>query len=167
MNSNLLFNFSVDKDNKAILVERGFNAERDLVWAAWTRPEILDQWWAPKPYRTQTKHMDFREGGYWLYAMISPADEKHWCRADYRQITPQERYSAVDAFCDENGNPNADFPSASWNNRFEDKGSSTLVHIHITYQSLEDLEKIIAMGFKEGFSMGLSNLDTLLPELKK
>ena len=69
---NLLFDFTVDKATATIHVTREFAADLDLVWDAFTKAEILDQWMGPKPWRVQTKEMDFREGGRWLYAMISP-----------------------------------------------------------------------------------------------
>jgi PhnB protein len=159
MNKNLLFDFSVDKANCIINAKREFAAEIDLVWDAWTKPEILDQWWAPKPYRTETKSMDFREGGSWLYAMISPENVAHWCKADYKKIEVQRFYSALDAFCDEQGNINKDFPRSLWANTFNGNDSMTVVSISIKYETLNDLEKIIELGFKEGFSMALGNLD--------
>jgi len=69
---NLLFDFTVDKDTATIYVTREFAADLDLVWEAFTKSEILEQWMGPKPWRVQTKEMDFREGGRWLYAMVSP-----------------------------------------------------------------------------------------------
>lgn len=168
MNSNLLLDFTVDQENKTITVRREFDAERQLVWDAWTKAELLDQWWAPKPYRNRTKTMDFREGGHWLYAMISPKEEVHWCRADYLKIEHRRRFSATDAFCDEAGNINETFPRAQWNNVFTDHaGNMTLVNITITYGDLADLEKVLAMGFQDGFTMGLGNLDELLLTLKQ
>lgn len=160
MNSNLLFDFSVNKENKTIHVKREFAANLGLVWDAWTKPEFLDLWWAPKPYRTQTKYMDFKEGGFWFYAMLSPDNVPHWCRADYQKIDPQRSFSGLDAFCDEHGNVNHDFPRSLWTNVFtESEGDHTTVNITIKYSSLEDLEKIIELGFKEGFTMALGNLD--------
>lgn len=159
MNSNLLFDFSVNKENNTIAVKRAFAADLDLVWAAWTNPEILDLWWAPKPYQTQTKSMDFREGGHWLYSMVSPAGERHWCRADYKKVDPLKSYSALDAFCDESGTINTDFPRSFWTNSFSENGHETTVDIVIAYDSLADLENIIKLGFKEGFTMAMGNLD--------
>lgn len=159
MNSNLLFDFVVDKENKSVYVKREFAATLNLVWDAWTKPEILDLWWAPHPYRTVTKSMDFSIGGFWLYAMISPENVAHWCRADYKSIDPLKSYSGLDAFCDEQGNHNADFPYSLWNNQFESNGTTTFVNITISYNKIEDLEKIIEMGFKEGFTAALGNLD--------
>ncbi|MEK6781042.1 MAG: SRPBCC domain-containing protein [Bacteroidota bacterium] len=162
MNSNLVFNFSVNKENKTILVKREFAATLDLVWAAWTQPEQLDQWWAPKPYQTRTKSMDFREGGTWLYAMVSPENVAHWCRADYQKIEAHKSFSALDAFCDEHGTINSEFPRMNWTNMFSEKNQITTINITIAYVQLADLEKIIALGFKEGFTAALGNLDQYL-----
>lgn len=167
MTNSLLFDFTVDKENNTVNVKREFAANLQLVWDAWTKPELLDRWWAPKPYRAVTKSMDFKVGGTWLYAMVSPTDEKHWCRADYKKIDISKSYSALDAFCDEHGNVNTDFPRSLWTNAFIANNDTTTVNIIIKYDKLEDLEKIISLGFKEGFTMGLGNLDALLEDLVK
>jgi uncharacterized glyoxalase superfamily protein PhnB/uncharacterized protein YndB with AHSA1/START domain len=159
MSSNLKFDFTVNKENNTVNVKRQFAANLQLVWEAWTNPEILDQWWAPKPYRTATKSMDFSEGGTWLYAMISPQNEKHWCKNDYKKITHQKNFSGLDAFCDENGTVNTDMPRTLWTNTFAEDAGTTTVNIVAKYDNLADLEKVIALGFKEGFTMALENLD--------
>ncbi|HRG59891.1 MAG TPA: SRPBCC domain-containing protein [Bacteroidia bacterium] len=155
----LQFDFTINKQTNSVNVKRAFAADLEMVWEAWTNPEILDLWWAPKPYKTVTKFMDFKVGGHWLYAMISPAGETHWCKADYKKIELFKCFSGLDAFCDENGNITDSFPRSLWNNEFTSKGENTLVEITIQYNSLDDLEKIIEMGFKEGFTMALANLD--------
>lgn len=159
MTPHLHFDFTVNKENNTIHVEREFAAGLPLVWDAWTTPELLDQWWAPKPYRVETKTMDFRTGGHWFYAMISPENVAHWCRADYSLVEPHKAFAGLDAFCDEEGNINEDFPRSNWNVSFAETGEHTTVNITIGYQSLSDLEKIIELGFKEGFTMALGNLD--------
>lgn len=162
MNIQLLFDFTVNKETNTVKVTREFAAQRNLVWDAWTKPELLDQWWAPRPYKSQTKEMDFREGGYWLYVMISPENEHFWSRADYQKIEDRVAYTCLDAFCDEKGNVNVDLPRSQWTNHFAENGNHTTVNITIQYSSLSELEKIIQMGFKEGFTMGLNQLDELL-----
>lgn len=159
MKSTLMFDFTVNKEKNTVNVKREFNADVALVWEAWTNPEILDQWWAPKPYKTKTKSMDFREGGRWLYAMVSPQDEMHWCKADYKRIDHQKSYSYIDNFCDEQGNANGQFPNSHWTNVFTEHGETTTVNITIQYESLEALEKVIEIGFKDGFTMAMENLD--------
>ena len=165
MKNNLLFDFTVNKETKTVNVKREFAATLDLVWDAWTKPEILDQWWAPKPYKNKTKSMDFREGGCWLYCMISPKDEVHWCKNDYLKIDTKKSYTGLDAFCDENGNVNTEMPRTTWTNSFSENSNKTLVTIVAKYDNLEDLDKVIEMGFKEGFTMGLNQLDELLKSL--
>lgn len=163
MNPALSFDFTVHQDTRSIHVRRDFAAGLDLVWKAWTTPELLDQWWAPKPYITRTKSMDFREGGRWLYAMISPEQVAHWCLADYQEVDPGRQFSALDAFCDESGRIDPSFPRSHWSNTFlEQRPDVTTVEIVITYEQVADLEKIIQMGFKEGFTMALQNLDQYL-----
>ncbi len=162
MNPHLQFDFSVNKENNTVKVTREFAANLELVWDAWTKPELLDQWWAPKPYQTKTISMDFRVGGRWLYYMISPEGEKHYCLNEYKKIDILKSFSGLDAFCDEAGNINTDFPRTVWNNTFTQNAQTTTVNIVAQYEKLEDLEKIIEMGFKEGFTMALGNLDQYL-----
>lgn len=155
-------NFSVDKENKQIKVEREFAAPVSKVWAAWTESHLLDQWWAPKPWQARTKTMDFREGGSWLYAMVGPAGEEHWAKADFKSIKPLKSFQLQDAFCDEAGNIDQASPRTSWTTRFSENADATQVSIAIAFETLDDLEKIIEMGFKEGFIAAMENLDELL-----
>ena len=167
MKTNLQFDFIVNKENNTVNVKREFAAKLQLVWDAWTKAEILDLWWAPKPYQTKTKSMNFSEGGIWLYAMVSPEDETHWCRNDYKKIEVQKSFSGLDAFCDENGTINTDFPRTNWTNTFTENGDTTTVNIVAQYEKLADLEQIIALGFQEGFTMALGNLDDYLNVMTK
>lgn len=165
MNSLLQFNFEVNKENSTIHIDREFTATKDLVWNAWTNPEIIDLWWAPKPYQNKTKRMDLRAGGQWLYCMISPTNEVHWCLADYLEVNPTDSYKGYDAFCDEEAVINPQMPRTLWHVQFETKGESTIVHIDLKYPSLESLEMVIGMGFKEGLGMALGNLDQYFASL--
>lgn len=154
--------FIVDKENARIQVIRNFSAPLQTVWDAWTKSEILDQWWAPKPWKARTKSMDFRVGGRWVYAMVGPDGSEQYCLADYLEISPLKSYVGRDAFCDENENISTDFPGSTWLVEFSFDGKMTTVSITIQHNSLEDLEKIVSMGFKEGFTMGLQNLEDWL-----
>jgi uncharacterized protein YndB with AHSA1/START domain len=154
--------FSVDKENKKISVKREFAAPLSKVWAAWTESELLDQWWAPKPWKAETKSMDFRVGGYWQYAMVGPDGTRQWARADFISVSKLKSFSAQDSFCDENGNIDHSFPLAVWNNVFSETSDATLVSIEIKYDDFSDLEKYLEMGFKDGFLAAMDNLDELL-----
>ena len=161
---NLLFDFTVDKDTATIYITREFAADLDLVWDAFTKAEILDQWIGPKPWRVQTKEMDFREGGRWLYAMVSPENVARYSLVEYIEIRPKSSFTTRNSFCDENGNPlNAVFTSSLTTNSFKAEAGTTTVKIVKKMESLSQLEQFIAGGFyKEGMAMGFRNLDDFL-----
>lgn len=152
-----------DLPNKKLIITREFAAPPDFVWRAWTEAELLDEWWAPKPWKTNTVSMDFRNGGRWHYYMQGPDGSRHYCLADYSNIIPHKSYSYVDAFCDEKGNKNPEMPSMNWTNTFTSTAEgNTLVHVEISFKKVEDIERIIEMGFQEGFTMAHANLDEYL-----
>lgn len=161
-------NFSIDKESNKIQVIREFSAPVSRVWKAWTQQELLEQWWAPKPWTVQTQEMDFREGGKWIYAMVGPEGEKHWSQTDFQSVKTLINFTALDAFIDEKGNKNTGLPESTWKVEFDESSiTTTLVSVEIEYDNSEDLEKILEMGFIEGFSAALQNLDELLAEQEK
>ena len=156
---------TIDKlpSGKELLVTRFFDAPVANVWQAWTDDRLLDKWWAPKPWRAETKSMDFRKGGIWLYTMIGPNHEPPaTCRVDFGTIEPQKSFIAKVAFCDEDGNLIDGFPKMHWQVRFQPTDSGTTVIVDIRFETEADLQKIVEMGFKEGFTMAHGNLDELL-----
>ncbi len=167
MNPALLFDFTVNKENNTIHILREFDAPLELVWQAWTTPELLDQWWGPKPWRAETKTMDFREGGFWLYAMVSPEGEKHWSKTNFISIVKEKSFSSKGGFSDENGTLNPALPQNLWENNFIPAGQKAQVHMLLTFDTLADLEKEIEMGFKEGMTTDFEQLDALLASIKK
>lgn len=154
--------YTDDISNNKMLVEREFNGTLKQVWKAWTDPDLLAEWWAPHPYKAVTKTMDFREGGHWHYYMLGPDGSKFWCWVDYLIVELLKRFTGNDAFCDEEGNRNKDLPGMHWDSQFSATDTGTKVNVTITFASKEDLEKIVSMGFKEGFSAAHENLDKLL-----
>jgi uncharacterized protein YndB with AHSA1/START domain len=134
----------------------------EKVWKAWTDVSLLEQWWAPKPWKAVSKSYDFSEGGFWLYSMVGPNGETAWCRVNFKTIVPQQSFTSTALFCDENGVVNPDFPPMHWLVTFHPVGASTRVVAELTFDSEADLEKIVAMGFEEGFTMALGNLDEIL-----
>lgn len=156
--------FIVDKKTKTVSITAEFDAERDLVWDAYTKPELLDQWWAPKPFASRTKVMDFREGGRRFYAMVSPEGQERWAVQKYTSITPKTNFKLFNAFAD--ADENLELPGSDWDLNFIEQNGTTKVSISIYNESLERLEKLIEMGFKEGFTTTLGSLKELLASLK-
>jgi uncharacterized protein YndB with AHSA1/START domain len=154
--------FSKDMQNKKMTVVRTFDTPLEQVWKAWTESEILDQWWAPKPYKAETKTRDFREGGFWLYCMAGPTGDKHWCIENFETIKHRQKITNSSSFCDEEGNKNVGMPTMHWQKEFNQANDGTEVIIEITFDKEADMEAIIKMGFQEGFTAGLGNLDAYL-----
>ncbi|OXA78567.1 Uncharacterized conserved protein YndB, AHSA1/START domain [Flavobacterium aquidurense] len=165
MKNDLLFDFTVDKPTKTVYIIREFAAELPLVWDAFTKAELLDQWVAPKPWSARTKYMNFEVGGRRLYAMVSPEGHERWAVQEFTSITPKTNFKMYNAFSDEN--ENRELPGSDWNYNFSEENGITKVNISIFNESLERLEKMIEMGFSEGFKMSIDNLDKLLETLSK
>jgi uncharacterized protein YndB with AHSA1/START domain len=163
--NNLLFDFTVDKSAKTVFVNREFAAELSLVWDAFTKQEILDQWWAPKPWASKTKIMNFEVGGRRFYAMVSPEGQEHWSIQQYTSITPKTNFKYLNAFADAAENP--ELPGSDWDLNFSEQDGKTKVSITIYNESLERMEKQIEMGFQGGFTMTLDYLEKLLASLSK
>lgn len=165
MNNNLLFGFTVDKATKTVAITREFDAGISLVWDAFTTAALLDQWVAPAPWTAKTKFMDFKVGGRRFYAMISPEGQERWAIQRYTSISPKTNFKMFNAFADKDENP--ELPGSEWDYTFSEQNGTTIVRIVIYNESLARLEKMIEMGFTEGFKMSMHNLENLLSSLSR
>ena len=164
MTNNLLFDFTVDKTTKTVFIDREFAAELSLVWDAFTKAELLDQWIAPKPMTSKTKYQDFKVGGKRFYAMVSPDGNERWALQQYTSITPKTNFKMYNAFADKDENP--ELYGSEWDHNFSEQNGTTKVSITIYNESLERLERILD-GFTQGMKMSLSNLENLLATLSQ
>ncbi len=160
MKNDLLFDFTVDKTTKTVIINREFAAELSLVWDAFTKQEILDQWVAPKPWVSKTKYMNFEVGGRRFYAMVSPEGQERWSIQEYTSISPKTNFKMYNTFADKDENP--ELPGSDWDYNFSEQNGITKVSIIIKNESLARMEKMIEMGFVEGFTMTIDNLENLL-----
>ena len=162
MKTSLLFDFTVDKSTSTVFVKREFGAGQSSVWDAFTKQEILDQWWAPKPWTSKTRYMNFETGGRRVYAMCGPAGEEFWSVQEFTAISPIENFKQISLFADKDENINNDMPASEWNLDFSEEDGVTTVSISIKHETSTSLEQALKMGFKEGFTMTLNYLDQLL-----
>jgi uncharacterized protein YndB with AHSA1/START domain len=165
MKNDLLFDFTVDKTAKTVFITREFDADLSLVWDAFTKAEILDQWVAPKPWVSKTKFMDFKVGGRRFYAMVSPEGQERWLIQKYTSISPKTNFKMFNAFADKDENP--ELPGSDWDYTFSEQDGKTKVSITIYNESLARMEKLIETGFAEGFKMSMNNLENLLATLSQ
>ena len=165
MKKNLLFDFTVDKTTRTVSITREFAADLSLVWDAYTKQEILDQWWAPKPWASKTKFMNFEVSGRRFYAMVSPEGQEHWAIQKYTSISPKTNFKFFNAFADKD--ENLELPGSEWDFNFSEQNGTTKVSITIYNESLARMEKQLEMGFKEGYALQMKNLEELLATLSQ
>lgn len=160
MKSEIVFN--TDADHATIFVMKIYDAEVEDVWNYFTKPELLDSWWAPKPWKCETQKMDFTDGGSWNYAMVGPDNEKHFAGVDYQEINPKRSISMSDYFTDENGNKNAEFPETNWLIGFTGVEEGVKLTVNLHFASEAEMNMILEMGFEEGFKATLNQLEEIL-----
>ena len=164
MKNDLLFDFTVDKTAQTVYINREFAAELPLVWDAFTKQELLDQWYAPKPWTSKTKFMNFEVGGKRFFAMVSPEGQERWLIQKYTSISPKTNFKMFNTFADKDENP--ELPGSDWDISFSEQNGTTKVSISIYNESLARMEKMIDMGFKEGYTMTMKNLEDFLATLQ-
>lgn len=161
---NLITKLTKDLENKTITVTREIYAPVEKVWKAHTDKDILAQWWSPAPWTLETKVMDFKVGGYWLYAMVSPENQKHWSKTSYTAIDPFKRIDATDYFCDENGVKLPTMPEGKGSFVFSKTERGTLVEMIQVFPTIEALNQTLEMGFEEGITICFTQLDKFFAE---
>ena len=162
MKNNLLFDFTVDKATNTIFITREFATELSLVWDAFTKPEILDQWGTPAPWTTQTISMDFKVGGRRFYKMISPEGQAYFSVQDFTSISPKTNFKYITGVSDKDENINPEFYGSENNLDFSEATGVTTFRMTIKYKDLATLEMMANDRFKEGLTMAMENLDAIL-----
>lgn len=159
------FQFQADPEQASMTISRGFAAPRALVWDCYSKAELLDRWYAPSPLTARTKTMDFRPGGHWHHAMVTPDGQEYWSRLDYLAISPIDGYTGFDGFSDPEGNMVESMPMSRQDLRFREVAGGTMVVCQVQYDSAEDLQKVIDMGVETGIASTMQRLADLLAEL--
>jgi uncharacterized protein YndB with AHSA1/START domain len=151
-----------DLEQATFLATREFKAEISIVWRYFTDSDLLDQWWAPAPWKCETKMMDFKEGGKWVYDMVGPEGERHGGIQLYETIDFENFFSGKDAFADQEGKIDESLPACTWKNSFTTTEKGTLLVSEAQYPTTEALRTVLEMGMSEGLAMGHDQLDLLL-----
>lgn len=151
--------FTIDEDSASIYIMKIYRRQVSPIWKHFSEKELLDKWWAPKPWKCETQKINFAESGVWFYAMKSPDGEKVYAKAIYDEIMFHRSISWSDYFTNENEKINTDFPSVNWLIGFTGIEQGTKLTVNLYFNSKEDLHKILEMGFREGFEMGLNQLE--------
>ncbi|MBW8358636.1 MAG: SRPBCC domain-containing protein [Weeksellaceae bacterium] len=154
--------FNKDENSASVFVMKVFPADVTTVWNYFSKEELIDRWWAPKPWRCETAKLDFNEGGVWSYAMVGPEGQRQYAGAKYNEIMFHRSIAWSDYFSDEHGNPNTDKPVVDWLIGFTGVEEGTKLTVNLHFRSARDMTELLDMGFEEGFKMALNNLKDIL-----
>lgn len=151
------------------VMERIFQAPRELVFKAFTTSEHLSRWFAPRGWEVPVSNMDFRIGGSWHFCMKcvdkSQGDfygMEAWSKAVYNEIVAPEKIVYTDYFTDAEGNVADGMPSGTVTLIFVEVEGKTRVISSTNYPTTEDLSKVIGMGMEQGATETWDRLAELL-----
>lgn len=148
-------------------IERLFDAPRQLVWNAWTTPELIMQWWGPEYFTSPICKVDLRVGGKYLYCMRGPDGTDYWSGGTYKEIVPIEKLVCIDAFANEYGEKidpteigfDPKFPKENVVTiTFEEVGDKTKLTVLYVVESEEVLEIMRKVQMPEGWETSLNKL---------
>ncbi|MBY9077892.1 SRPBCC domain-containing protein [Paenibacillus sp. HN-1] len=140
-----------------LILERVFEAKRELVFKAFTEAEHLKRWWGPRGWELPVCKVDFRPGGVWHYCMKC-VDENQgeffgmesWGKAVYREIQEPERFTYTDYFSDAEGDVPEGLPPSEIEILFEEQDGRTKVISRSRFGSEEELRTVMDMGMEQG-----------------
>lgn len=147
------------------VMERVFNAPRELVFTAFSACEHVAHWWGPTGWTLPVCEMDFRPGGVWFYCMRGPGGEDACGKATYREIAKPERIVYTDAFADTSGNVLAEMPQMVITLTFTEQDGKTALTNRVEFASAADKEATLGMGMVEGLTQTLDRLEAYLAQL--
>lgn len=141
--------------DREILMTRVFNAPRNLVWDAFTKPELLKRWFGPRGWSLEVCQVDLKVGGTWRYVVRGPDGTNMGMRGVYREIVPPDRLVFTEAFDDYPGD------SLVTTVLVEDRGSTTMIAT-LLYSSQEIRDLVIKSGMEHGAAESYDRLAELL-----
>jgi uncharacterized protein YndB with AHSA1/START domain len=142
-----------------ILITRQFDAPRQLVYRAWTTPDLIRQWWSGDRGEVTSVEVDLRPGGSWRYVMIANGGFEVAFHGEYKEIVPDERIVSTEIF---EGAP--DSPALS-TTTFATKDSGTVLSILVEHTSQENRDAHISSGMEAGLQEAMDHLDRVIVSL--
>lgn len=147
-------------DDRDLVLTRLIAAPREKLFRAWTEPELLKQWFAPKPWTTPHAELDVRPGGSSLIVMRGPDGQDMPNRGVYLDVVRNERLVATDAYV--RAWEPAEKPFMTLILTFEDEVGKTRYTARARHWSLADKEAHEKMGFHQGWGICTDQLEALV-----
>jgi uncharacterized protein YndB with AHSA1/START domain len=152
---------TVVAEGAELVLERVFDAPRELVWATFTEPEHVQRWWGPKGTTTTVVEMDVRPGGGWRYINHGPDGQDSPFKGEYLEVVPHERIVQTFVFDVEPFNAQSAVETLT----LEDLGGRTKVRVRSRYPSQEALDGALSAGMTQGAVESYDRFAHLLAEL--
>ncbi len=149
---------------RTLVMERIFDAPRELVFKAYTDPKHLEQWFGPRGWTTTVYALDLRPDGIWHYCMRSADGEESWGKGIYREIVPPERIAYLDIFSDKDGNSVEGMPQMEIVVEFHEQDGKTKLISRTVFATPDELKAVIDMGVEEGAAETFDRLEEFLAQ---
>jgi uncharacterized protein YndB with AHSA1/START domain len=149
--------------DEQILITREFDAPKDLVWKAWTTPELVKRWWGAKRGEVRIAEIDLRVGGTWRYVSLTPDGFEVAFHGEYREIIPNERLVSTEAY---EGVPDPDANATVNTATFTEEDGRTTLTILVEAPSKEIRDAIIDSGMEAGMQDALDLLEEVAISLR-
>jgi uncharacterized protein YndB with AHSA1/START domain len=146
--------------DEQILITRDFDAPKELVYKAFTTPELVKRWWSANRGEVTVAEIDLRVGGQWRYVMVADGGFEVAFHGEYREIVPNERIVSTEIF---EGMPDAEAVNTA---SFEDVDGRTRLTILVQHQSKEHRDAHIESGMEDGLQDALDLLEQVAISLR-
>lgn len=159
---------SKDLENKKLTIEFSANGPKEKVWRVYANKELFEKWWGPEGWETATKEFNLAPGGKIHYGMKC-VDENQgewfgqtsWGVMDVLEVNPEDNFTYMDYFSDEEGSLNKEMPVLKVTNEFFEENGKTKIVSTSYADTAEQIEQLVNMGMAEGFTSQLNKLDKL------
>lgn len=149
-----------DKNGHELAIRKVIAAPRAVVWRCWTRPELMQEWFCPKPWRVTRCEIDLRAGGRMVTDMGGPNGEHHENEGIYLEVVPMQRLVFTDAYTE--GFVPIEAPFMTGIVELADTpDGGTAMYWAARHWSAENKEKHMAMGFEQGWGAAAAQLEEL------
>jgi uncharacterized protein YndB with AHSA1/START domain len=158
---------TVSHTERELILERVFEAPRELVFNAFIDEKHLARWFGPEGWSTTTYKMEAKTGGEWFFCMRSEEGQESWGKAKYIEVNPHSKIVYTDWFADKDGNVMEGWPVATVSMEFIEEGAFTRLKNRTVYETEKDLQAVLDMGVIEGAGSTWDQLEKYLEEIQK
>jgi|SRR5215211_3653041 len=151
-----------DYDSLTLTLIADFDAAIDEVWRLWSDPRQLERWWGPPTYPATVEKHDLAPDGEVTYLMTGPEGDTSRGMWRVTAVDPPTSLEFTDTFADPDGTPTEDSPVSTVRVQLTERDGSTRMTMQMSFESREDMEKLVNMGTVEGLQQAVGQMDALV-----